>query len=488
MPARKNKFVDMGSGSVHRALWKLALPSIFSMLFHTLFHLVDTVFVAWLGEYALAAMSLTFPVTFIVFALFNGISVGATTTISNQLGAGEEGEAQDFCDASVVLLTLLCIFPLPLLFSGASSSFFGFLGGRGPVLSETYRYSFWMVIGNIPMAFSLLADSLFRSQGDTVTPMKAMILGNGINVVLDPVFIFFFGWGIAGASLATVAGRVLSLMYLLYRLKADGDLRPSFRLPEELFSRWKRIFAIGIPVFLSQSSMAIGAASMNRILSRYGAAAIGAWMLGNRVESLAFLPVFGLNGALVPFVAYNIGKADYGRVKAALRTAITGSALMMISVGIVIYIWPHPVLALFKPSETVTAMATASIRASATGYLFAAVDITLWGLFQGSGYSVYGMVSQFARSLAVRIPSAMVLASFFGLSGVWWCQPFSTAASALLSLFFLSYVMRRIHEEINRKRENILRKDGRGHAPADPAAAPLTKPPENSKLESTELT
>jgi len=481
--------VDMGSGSVSRALWKLALPSIFSMFFHTLFHLADTVFVSWLGEYSLAAMSLTFPVLFIIFALINGISVGTTTTISNQLGSGNEGEAHDFCDASLLLLLCLSLIPLPLLFPGVSDGFFGILGGQGPVLSEIYRYSFWMVIGIPPMAFSLLGDSLFRSQGDTLTPMKAMILGNGINILLDPLFIFTFGWGIAGASFATVLGRLISLVYIINRLKADSELRPSFRIPQKMLSRWRRIVAIGIPVFLSQGSMAIGSAAINRILSRYGAAAIGAWMLGNRVESLAFLPVFGLNGALIPFVGYNIGKGDYERVKSALLTAVIGSSIMMLSIGTVIFIWPHPVLAFFKPSEEVASMATASIRASATGYLFAAVDISLWGLFQGSGYPVYGMVSQFARSLAVRIPSALVLATFFGLGGVWWCQPVSTAASGLLSLFFLSFVMRRIHKETSAKRKNSVTGagDSMKEQTTDTSAAPLTNATGESKLESTDI-
>jgi len=470
--------VDMGSGSVPKALWKLAIPSIASMFFHTLFHLADTVFVSWLGEYSLAAMSLTFPVMYILFALINGISVGTTTTVSNQLGAGNEEEARDFCDASLLLLLSLSLIPAPLLFPGVSDRFFGFLGGTGPVLSESYRYSFWMVIGIPPMAFSLLGDSLFRSQGDTVTPMKAMILGNGINILLDPLFIFTFRWGIAGASIATVLSRLVSLGYIVHKLRSDSDLRPSFRIPQNIFFRWKRIIAIGFPVFLSQGSMAVGTAAMNRILSRYGAAAISAWMLGNRVEGLAFLPVFGVNGALIPFVGYNIGKGDYDRVKSALVTALVGSSVMMLSIGIIIFMWPYPVLAFFKPSAEVASMATASIRASATGYLFAAADITLWGLFQGSGYPVYGMISQFVRSLAVRIPSALVLAAYFGLSGVWWSQPLSTVGSGLVSLFFLSFVMKRIHDEIREKRKRTPVND----------RPTLTKTPRDSKLESTDIT
>ncbi len=177
--------LDMGAGSVAGTLWQLALPSMFSMLFHTMFHLVDTVFVSWLGESSLAAMSLSFPLVFVVFALVNGMAVGATTRMSNSLGKGKQGEARDYADAALVLVLVLSTLVMPLLFRRSSNAFFSLLGGSGDVLVESHRYAFWMVLATPLMSFSLVADSIFRSQGDTVTPMKSMILGNGINVLLE---------------------------------------------------------------------------------------------------------------------------------------------------------------------------------------------------------------------------------------------------------------------------------------------------------------
>lgn len=440
--------VDMGGGSVPRTIWRLALPSILSMFFHTLFHLVDTVFISWLGESPLAAMSLTFPLVFVIFALVNGMAVGATTRMSNSLGKGIEEDAREYANAALILVLILSTPTVPLLFRSASNSFFSFLGGSGQVLPDSYSYAFWMVLATPMMSYSLLADAVFRSQGDTVTPMKSMIIGNGINAILDPLMIFTFGWGIAGASIATLIGRTASCVYLWSRLRKRSPIIPSISWNKGHWKRWMAIGSIGFPVAISQGSMAMGAAILNRILSGYGPAAVGAWMLGNRVEMLVFLPVFGFNGAVIPFVGYNIGKGEYSRIRESLKVVLLSSMGMIAIVGTAVYIWPHMILALFRPTEQVMSMATASIRASATAYLMAAADISFWGIFQGSGYPVYGMIAQISRTLAIRIPAALLLSWNFGLAGIWWCQPVSATVSFLLSTYFIFKVMKKIRTEL----------------------------------------
>ena len=445
MMDRKN--VDMGRGSVGKTLFMLALPSVVSMFFHTLFHLVDTVFIAWLGEASLAAMSLTFPVMFAAFALFNGISVGATSLMSQALGAGKEDEAGELAHTAWLLALAASLPPLVLLDRGLSEAFFRILGGSGPVLAESYRYNSWLVMSFPLMAYSLVADSLFRSQGDTVTPMVSMVLGNVLNAFLDPLLIFGLGQGIAGAALATFLSRAASCAYLAFRMNSHSRFRLDLTRPSPGFAkRAGLLLRTGLPVSISQGSMALGVGILNRILSRFGAAAIGAWMLGNRVEGLAFLPVFGINGALIPFVGFNLGKNDIGRVRQAVKAAGTASSLFMIGVGILIYAWPQPILALFRPTPLVSDLAVASIRASATGYLFAALDITFWGVFQGTGHAAYGMLAQFVRTIGVRVPLALWLSTRWGLEGLWWCQPLSVLASFAVSALFLAHLFRELEK------------------------------------------
>ena len=444
MALSKRRKIDMGQGPVTRTLFALALPSMASMLFHTFFHIVDTIFVAWLGETSMAAMALTFPVVFIVFALVNGMGTGTTSLITQHLGAGETDEAKGYGSSSLILILLLSSAALPLLSSRLALPFYGFLGGTEEVARECYRYSFWVIAGFPLMGFSVLADALFRSQGDTVTPMQGLLVGNGLNLLLDPLFIFTFGWGIAGAGAATLIGHMGSFLYLASRLRGHSDIPLSPSLAPDILLRWRRVAAIGLPVSASQASMALGGLLINKTLSLFGPTALAAWMVGNRIEGLAFLPAFGLNGALIPFVGYNLGKNDYGRIVEGIRVSILFALVIMSSIGLILYVFPHLFLAPFRPSEEVLSLATLSIRASVLGYLFVAVDLVFWGVFQGSGYSLWGLVAQAMRALVLRVPLALFFAHIWGIKGVWWFQPLSALLSLAVTSFIMIHVLGRI--------------------------------------------
>lgn len=443
--------VDMGSETVGKALLKLAVPSVLSMFFHTLFHLMDTIFVSWLGEVSLAAMSLSFPLLFVIFAVANGMAVGTTTCVTKELGAKRTKEAQSFANTSFMLILFLSLLPFPLLSPELSDRFYSLLGAKDGVLSECYAYSSWMIIGAPLMGLALLWEALFRSQGDTFTPMASMLLGNLINIVLDPILIFGLKWGIAGASIATLIGRIISLIYLVNRLKQRTVIHPMLTLKSNFLQNSKDISIVGFPVALSQASMAIGSALMNKVLSIFGPAAISAWMLGNRIEMFAFLPVFGINSGLIPFLSYNIGKGDLQRVKEALKIAGKAAITLMLAIGLLIYTFPDFFLIPFAPTPQMASMAIDSIRASATGYVFAAVDITLWGLFQGSGYAYFGMISQITRTLLLRAPLAYIMGLYLGIKFLWWSQPLSALGSFLLSLLFADKVLKLILKDINSK-------------------------------------
>ncbi len=443
--------IDMGQGPVAKTLFTLALPSMASMFFHTLFHIADTVFVSWLGEAPMAAMALTFPTMFIVFALTNGIGTGATSLITRNLGAGQNDEARAYGSSSLSLILLLSSIALPLLAPRLALPFYEFLGGTAEVARQCYLYSIWLIVSFPFMGFSVFADSLFRSQGDTVTPMYGLIIGNGLNALLDPLFIFTFGWGIAGAAAATLIGRVASCIYLQAKLKRHSEIPARLTLDASFLRRWRDIGAIGFPVSFSQISMATSGMLINKTLSSFGPAAIAAWMLGNRIEGLAFLPAFGLNGALVPFVGYNLGKGDYGRIRQGMKASILFSIAIMGSIGIILFLCPRFFLIPFRPTEEVAFLATISIRASVTGYLFAAVDLILWGVFQGSGYSLWGLAAQAIRALLLRVPLAIGFARLWGVQGIWWFQPFSAGLSMAVSALIMSQVLSRIRVRVSSK-------------------------------------
>lgn len=437
MQIRKPTNIDMGSDSVSRVLTRLTIPSMITMFAHTVFHIVDTMFIAWLGTVPLAGMSLMMPVIFVVYALMSGCTIGATTLISKNLGMGRLYRSRYLANAALSLVFLISLFPCMLLIPSIKEHFFSFLGASPEALVYINRYLFWQVWSFPVASWSLLLDAVYRSQGNATMPMYALLIGNAVNMALDPLLIFTFDMGIGGAALATLVGRILTFAYSFLKLRHYSDIYPKFTLTRNTIPTWRSIIVIGLPLSLSQISFSVGAALLNRVFAQYGEAAISGWALGNRIEDIAFLLVFGLNAALVPFVAYNLGKGEIERVKEGLAFACKWAFILMCSVGVLLYAFPSTFLAIFKPEGLTLSYSVASIRASTTAYPLIALTIIIGGLFLGAGYTQYNFYAQIIRNILVRYPAALLLNAMFGIDGVWWCQPVSSVVAFFVSLYFL---------------------------------------------------
>ena len=435
MQRRKTVNVDMGKDPVPHVLWSLAIPSIIATLGHTIFHIADTMFVAWLGTVPLAAMSLMLPVIFVEYALMSGCTIGATTLISRNLGMGKLYRGRYLANATLSLVFMISLLPCILLIPSIKDPFFAFMGASPEAMVHLNKYLFWQIWSFPVASCSLLLDAVYRSQGNAIVPMYSLLIGNAVNIALDPLFIFTFGLGIGGASLATLIGRLLTLLYSVSKLKQHSEIHPKFSFERNTVPTWRNVLAIGLPLSLSQISFSVGAALLNRMLSQYGEAAISGWALGNRIEDIAFLVVFGFNAALVPFVAYNLGKGDYGRVKSGFLFAAKWSVILMSSIGVLLYIFPMFFLSIFKPDGLTSLYSTASIRASTTGYPIVALTIIIGGVFQGAGHTHYNLFAQVTRNILVRYPAAVTLNALFGINGIWWCQPISSVVAFIVSLY-----------------------------------------------------
>ncbi|HPU69552.1 MAG TPA: MATE family efflux transporter [Acetomicrobium flavidum] len=434
---KMTKTVDMGRDPVSKVLWSLAIPSVITMFAHTVFHIVDTMFIAWLGTVPLAGMSLMLPVIFVEYALMSGCTIGATTLISRNLGMGRLHRGRYLANATLSLVFLLSLLPCALLVPSVKTLFFSYMGASPEALVHIDKYLFWQVWSFPVAAWTLVLDAVYRSQGNATVPMFALLIGNLANILLDPLLMFTFGMAIGGASLATLIGRSLTLIYSVAKLRQYSQIKPKFNITRNTIPTWRSVITIGLPLSLSQISFSVGAALLNRMLAKYGEAAISGWTLGNRIEDLAFLFVFGFNTALVPFVAYNLGRGAYDRVKEGFIFTAKWSFILMSAVGIVLYLFPYVFLAVFKPEELTLAYSTASIRASTTAYPVIALTIVIGGLFQGAGHTHYNLFTQVIRNILVRYPLAVLLNSIFGINGIWWCQPVSSGFAFLVSLYFL---------------------------------------------------
>ena len=439
---------DLGNDSPMRALIVLAIPSVGLFLFSSLLALVDAVFVSRLGELPMAAMSFTQPVNLCLFATLECVGGGAAALMGRHLGAQDPENARHIARSALALLYLICLLSVPMALPGVSGAVFESIGaGSDPeLLRLCWLYNLWTPVMLPFIGYTYVANTTARAQGDTLTPFKAISLANTVNLILDPLFIFTFGWGISGAAAATCVSRIAATLYLLRKMPRVSAIPvpPLLHPRTNLSAWWGPILKIGVPIALTTASVALGMGGTNSILMGYGHRAVSAWMLGVRVEDLAFNFLFGLYMALIPYVAYNYGKRDLERMTAGLRSAILLGLILMGSIGAVISLWPHPFLELFNPPRETGEMAVRAIRASVPSYPFTVFIILSGAFFVGIGQSLYGTVVQILRSIVFRISSAWLFFRWLAPEHIWWFQSLAAFLGSLVAAVFLLVVMRRL--------------------------------------------
>ena len=444
--------VDLGSGPVLSSLVRLSVPSIAMVLFHTLFNLVDTIFISWLGESHMVAISYTFPVQIGVFAVLEGVGNGVTALVGRRLGEGDRELAQKTATAGLAFSYILCLLWVPFLFPGPSNAFFRMLGATDPVtLRQAWLYNMWIPPMLVLISFSYVVNSIFRCQGNTMVPLYFFLIANGLNFILDPIFIFAFGWGMTGAAAATFAGRFAGTFYLIKKLRESSEIKlPFFTRPRRGMMRiWGGITAIGLPVTLTTGSVAFGMGTVNKILSTtYGNIAVAGWMVGLRVEDLAFNTLMGINDALVPFLSFNYGRRSLDRMRRGIRSAFIISGVITGAIGLALAFAPHPIINLFRPTEEVAAVAIQSIRITIAGYPMVIYSVLYNALFIATGYSGYGLVIQVCRSMVLRVPAVWLLAGMVSIHWIWLFQPISFAGAAALTWLFSWILLKKLRKDM----------------------------------------
>lgn len=438
----------MGNGSVMKVLLALAIPSVLMVLFHSFAHLVDTLFISWVGANDMIAISYMFPVQLGLFAILEGIGNGVASITAHKLGADDADGAAYTAKAGVLLAYATALLTLFLTNRFLAAHFFALLGLRDPeILFLTWQYNIWLPLTFIFAAYTFVASAVLRSHGNTVTPLKSFLIANVVNIILDPIFIFVFDWGLAGAAVATLTGRFLGAIYLYDKLKMDNSLY--LHVFPTVFS-WKafstacEIVRIGFPVTITTSSIALGIGSVNKIITgAFGSQAVAAWMLGMKLEDIVLATLVGINDALVPFLAYNYGRRDRQRMRAGIRFSFILSAILSGIIGLAVGIFPLSVLSIFHTTAEITHVATQALRITLAGYPLVIYIIIYNSLFIATGYSIYGTIAQVSRAFILRIPLALSLSKIVSIDYIWWFQPVSFAGAAVMTAYFGRQVIKK---------------------------------------------
>ena len=454
MEEKSNSFLE--TERVGKLMKKYSLPCIISLLVAALYNIVDQIFIAnadYLGSYGNAANTVVFPLTVAALAIAVMIGDGCCAYVSISLGANEKERAHKSIGNAVVLCVLcsLVITAVYLIFSRQILILFG-----GTVNQETYNHSkeyfFWITVGIPFYMFGQALNPIIRSDGSPKFAMASTVAGAIVNIILDPIFIFAFKWGMAGAAIATVLGQVLTaILAIVYlcRMKAVKLERSSFKLSGRII---KGFIPLGITSFLSQISLVASMAAVQNMCKKYGAldpvfgqkefAQIPLAVLGIVMKffQIVISVAVGMAAGCIPVVGYNIGAGRKDRAKELFTRLLISEAAVGAIALLIVEIFPNQLISIFgaaNESAYYTDFAVISFRIYLCMMIFATVNKGTFIYLQALGKAVESTVISLIREIVFGVGFAILLPYFFGLDGLLYSFPVSDILTFIIALFII---------------------------------------------------
>lgn len=432
----KNKTELILQGNMYNVLVTLSIPIIINSLIQTLYNLADGLWVSRISSVHFAATAFVWPVNFLFISIGLGLSIAGTSILSQLVGK-EDLEGTTVYATQLMSITLLAALVLTALGYLTAPLIVRLMGATDDLAHLAIIY-LKITFLDLPFMFLFFnINSIMHAQGDTITPMILSGASAILNVVLDPIFIFTFNWGIAGAAWATLVSRaLLAVVGVMILLGKKNKIKPHFRKFRFKPLILKEIVQVGLPSAIGQSGASLGFIVLNGFIASYGTATLAAYAMVNRITSLVMQPAMGMGQALTTIVGQNIGADQMARVKEAFFKALKLTILIGVVGCLILIVFDEPILTFFMQSRDDPAV----IDLSLTYLLYVSLSMPLMGIFsvftglyQGTGNTKYSMSMEIGRLWFVRLPMILFFkhATTWGSTGIWFCMSFSNLVVCL---------------------------------------------------------
>lgn len=447
--AKENK---MGVMPVNRLVITMALPLMISMLVQALYNIVDSIFVAMIEEKALTAVSLAFPMQNVMIAVAMGTCVGMNALVSRSLGEKNPKKANQVATNTIFLAA--CSYLVFLLIGAfAVPAFYRMQTDDEVIIQYGIQYLQVVCMASFGIFAQAVFERLLQSTGKTVYSMITQGVGAIINIIMDPILIFgllgFPQMGVRGAAVATVLGQCVgALIGLILNIKGNKEVSISlkgFRPSGRIIGN---IYQISVPAIIMQGIGGVMNYGMNQIFLGFSSTATTVFGIYYKLQSIIFMPVFGLNNALVAIISYNYGAGKKERVTKTIRLGILYAECIMIIGFIIMQVAPKQMLLLFSASDDMLGIGVPALRTISWSFLLAGICIPMSGAFQALGRAWYSMVNSVCRQVVILLPCAWLLSRSGILDLVWWSFPIAEFASLLIQLVFFHKVNKEIISHI----------------------------------------
>jgi len=440
LPQNKTSRLDGFIDNPSKALWTLAFPIMAGMGIHTLYTIVDMIFIGRLGGDAIAAVAFNMPLFFLVLGLSFGVGSGVTASIARFIGAKDKVNADNTAEHAVALGLIIStiLTTLGLIYG---EDLLQRLGATESVLPLSWDYLKVSLIGLPFMVFSTFFRSILSGEGDMKLPMAVAGLGTILNIILDPIFIFTLGYGVGGAAMASAISQLIVFLIFVYMLFVKEHAYIRFRMRDFSPSIFiiKDIIRVGLPASMSMIIMAFGQLVFNRILVRFSTDAVAAYQVGGRMDMVIFLPIMAIASALTTLVGMFFGAKEIEKIKFIAKYGIIRSMMVTGVLSIILYIFSPLIVKIFTLDVGIQSIAVTYLRFICLIYPLIAIGMTVGRILQGLGKGLPMLVITSIRILALSAPLALyfIMVLNKSIEWVWYAMIISTIVSVAISLIWL---------------------------------------------------
>lgn len=444
----------MGTLPIGRLLFKIAVPIMLSMLVQALYNVVDSIYVSRLGEDALNAVSLAFPLQNLMIGTGAGTAIGMNALLARSLGAKRQQDLEQGAGMGVLLIFFNAILFAVIGFF-LSRPFYLIQTTDAEIIAYGTDYCRICLMCSVGLFGQFCFERMLQATGKTVLSMITQLIGAVINIILDPILIFgMFGMpamGVSGAAVATVAGQIVAaIVALLINLKLNPEIPIRAR---EI--RWngriaKEIYRVGSPTIVMQSTNSVMIFGMNLILISFTQTATAVFGAYFKLQSFVFMPTVGLNNGMVPILSYNYGARNPERVRKTVWLTI-GVAIGIMTAGLIVFeAFPAGLLSFFDPSPEMLEIGVPALRHLALQFPLAGFCVICGSTCQSIGKPVHSLISSLCRQLVVLLPAAWLLAQTGHLELVWYSFPIAAFVCVIMNAFFVRHALRIANERMQR--------------------------------------
>lgn len=424
-------------GNIAKAIITLALPIMASNLIQTFYNLTDTFFVSKLGTAQMAAMQITFPLIFLLISLGAGLSVGGIALISQYIGADDRRDARKIAGQLISASIIGSLF-VAIIGYFAAEPILKLMNAEGELLKYATSFLRIMFLGAPTMFITFAFNGIKQGEGNTLLPMIISSLSVFLNIALDPLFIFVFDMGIAGAAIATVLSRGIFNIVALYLLfsKKHNTLNLKFKDLRINIHYLSQIISVGMPAAFGQATTAMGFAVMNSFIIAYGESIVASFAIGNRISSIIFMPAMGIAGALSTIIGQNIGAGNIKRANKAFLSSVGIASVIMVIGAATMYFFTDQLVGLFSDDPYIISEGSFYLKMILLTIPLFGFFNCLNGLFQGSGHTISAMFINMGRLWLLRIPMILLL-RFFNLNDpkyIWYAMILSNVIIVIVGI------------------------------------------------------